>query len=95
MLPPLVFLYSLHDPKFKGSNLAAGPSEFMKKNKTFGPLRFRLRYDSPVNASPSRIADHVHPWDDDPVGDGTISRRSFTPFMPANPGRRQQPGKPY
>jgi len=48
---------------------------------------FRLRYDSPVNASPSRIADHLRPWDDDV--DGITSRRSFfsaTPFLPSTPG---------
>lgn len=33
---------------------------------------FRLRYDSPLNASPSRIADHFLPWDDDT--DGYTSR---------------------
>ena len=45
------------------------------------------RYDSPVNASPSRIADHLRPWDDDV--DGITSRRSFfsaTPFLPSTPG---------
>lgn len=47
---------------------------------------YRLRFDSPVNASPSRIADHAHPWDDETVIDGTISRRSFTPFLPNTPG---------
>jgi len=49
---------------------------------------FRLRYDSPVNASPSRIADHLRPWDDEYDG-GYISRRSFfsvTPFLPSTPG---------
>eukprot|EP00096_Caligus_rogercresseyi_P010454 TRINITY_DN3816_c0_g1_i1.p1 TRINITY_DN3816_c0_g1~~TRINITY_DN3816_c0_g1_i1.p1 ORF type:complete len:393 (+),score=137.18 TRINITY_DN3816_c0_g1_i1:58-1236(+) len=25
---------------------------------------FRLRYESPINASPSRIADHLHPWEE-------------------------------
>lgn len=46
---------------------------------------FRLRYDSPINASPSRIADHLRPWDDE--FDGTISRRSnvTTPFLPQTP----------
>ena len=34
---------------------------------------YRLRYESPVNASPSRIADHAHPWDDEV--DGSVSRR--------------------
>ena len=24
-----------------------------------------LRYDDPINASPSRIADHLRPWDDE------------------------------
>jgi hypothetical protein len=28
---------------------------------------YRLRFESPVNASPSRIADHAHPWDDETV----------------------------
>ena len=48
---------------------------------------FVSRYDSPVNASPSRIADHLRPWDDDV--DGIFSRRSFfsvTPFLPSTPG---------
>jgi actin-binding LIM protein len=48
---------------------------------------FRLRYDSPVNASPSRIADHLNPWEDDV--EGIRSRRSFfsaTPFLPSTPG---------
>ncbi len=46
-----------------------------------------FRYDSPVNASPSRIADHLRPWEDDL--DGSTSRRSFfsaTPFLPSTPG---------
>ena len=49
---------------------------------------FVYRYDSPVNASPSRIADHLRPWDDEYDG-GYISRRSFfsvTPFLPSTPG---------
>jgi len=33
----------------------------------------------------SRIADHAHPWDDE-TNDGTISRRSFTPYLTGNPG---------
>lgn len=46
---------------------------------------FRLRYDCPVNASPSRIADHLQPWDDEV--DGIMSRRSHatTPFLPQTP----------
>ena len=48
---------------------------------------FLFRYDSPVNASPSRIADHLNPWEDDV--EGIRSRRSFfsaTPFLPSTPG---------
>ena len=48
---------------------------------------FFYRYDSPVNASPSRIADHLNPWEDDV--EGIRSRRSFfsaTPFLPSTPG---------
>ncbi|XP_040563859.1 dematin-like [Lepeophtheirus salmonis] len=38
---------------------------------------FKLRYESPINASPSRIADHLHPWEDD-------GRRScITPYSPS------------
>ena len=46
---------------------------------------FRLRYESPINASPSRIADHLRPWDDEV--DGIMSRRSnaTTPFLPQTP----------
>lgn len=47
---------------------------------------YRLRFDSPVNASPSRIADHGHPWDDETFLDGTLSRRSYTPYLPVTPG---------
>ena len=46
-----------------------------------------FRYDCPVNASPSRIADHLRPWDDE--CDGHASSRSFysaTPFLPSTPG---------
>lgn len=49
--------------------------------------QFRLRYDNPVNASPSRIAGHINPWDDE--CDGHASSRSFysaTPFLPSTPG---------
>eukprot|EP00095_Tigriopus_kingsejongensis_P003692 snap_masked-scaffold11_size778918-processed-gene-6.28 protein:Tk03692 transcript:snap_masked-scaffold11_size778918-processed-gene-6.28-mRNA-1 annotation:"ablim " len=58
---------------------------------------FRLRYESPINASPSRIADHLRPWDDEI--DGSLSRRSnpTTPFMPqtpAPPGRVVSPINP-
>ena len=46
---------------------------------------FRLRYESPINASPSRVADHLRPWDDEL--DGSLSRRSnvTTPFLPHTP----------
>ena len=46
---------------------------------------FRLRYDSPINASPSRVADHLRPWEDEL--DGNLSRRSnvTTPFLPQTP----------
>ena len=46
-----------------------------------------FRYDNPVNASPSRIAGHINPWDDE--CDGHASSRSFysaTPFLPSTPG---------
>jgi actin-binding LIM protein len=64
---------------------------------------FRLRYESPLNASPSRIADHPLPWDE---WDGTASaasgRRSnlaATPFFPSAtphppPGRVVSPINP-
>ena len=47
---------------------------------------FKLRYDSPVYASPSRIADHIRPWDDD-IDGRSGSRRSYmtTPFLPNTP----------
>jgi len=46
---------------------------------------FRLRYDNPVNASPSRVADHVKPWDDDILLESSLSRprSAVTPFLPA------------
>ncbi len=34
---------------------------------------FRLRYDSPIGASPSRIADHLRPWDDELVSCNNVS----------------------
>ena len=48
---------------------------------------YRLRYDCPVNASPSRIADHLKPWDDWDDGGTSVSRRSnvTTPFLPQTP----------
>lgn len=39
-----------------------------------------------IIVSDKRIADHAHPWDDD-TNEGTISRRSFTPYLPGNPGK--------
>ena len=49
---------------------------------------FVYRYDSPVNASPSRIADHLRPWEED--YEGHMSRRSYfsgiSPFLPSTPG---------
>lgn len=58
---------------------------------------YRLRYESPINASPSRIADHLRPWDDEV--DGIMSRRSnpttpFLPQTPAPPGRVVSPINP-
>jgi len=47
---------------------------------------YKLRYDDPVNASPSRIAGHLRPWDDEMMigedGYRSTSRRSnvTTPF---------------
>jgi actin-binding LIM protein len=54
---------------------------------------FRLRYDSPLNASPSRIADHLRPWDDVDAVDGSTSRRSnvTTPFLPHAPPAHLHP----
>jgi actin-binding LIM protein len=45
---------------------------------------YRLRYDSPLNASPSRIADHLKPWDDDILIESSMSRprSTVTPFLP-------------
>ena len=46
---------------------------------------FRLRYDNPVNASPSRVADHLKPWDDDGILlESSLSRprSAVTPFLP-------------
>ena len=45
---------------------------------------FRLRYDNPVNASPSRVADHLKPWDDDVLFESSLSRprSAVTPFLP-------------
>ena len=45
---------------------------------------FRLRYDNPVNASPSRVADHLKPWDDDVLLESSLSRprSAVTPFLP-------------
>jgi len=51
---------------------------------------FRLRYDSPIFASPSRIADHLRPWDDEYLLEGHVSaasgrRSAATPFLPQTP----------
>ncbi|XP_021936702.1 actin-binding LIM protein 3 isoform X4 [Zootermopsis nevadensis] len=37
---------------------------------------YRLRYESPVNASPSRNVDHPRPWEDDELMDRSSSYRS-------------------
>jgi len=59
---------------------------------------YKLRYEIPLNASPSRIADHIRPWDDDAMtsvtnggGGGTGVTSSgcrsnvTTPFLPNTP----------
>ena len=74
-LPLKIFRHKMLDPRSAARTPAANREP-----------HYRLRFDSPVNASPSRIADHAHPWDDETVIDGTISRRSFTPFLPNTPG---------
>ncbi len=57
---------------------------------------FRLRYDSPIGASPSRIADHLRPWDDEfdypPPSAASRARSSAaTPFLPMSAATTPHP----